>query len=259
MHPGRLAEGRDVTARLLGYEHDSIEVDQEMENIRDALEVQSQGGGFSYKELLYNGPSQNLRRTMLAMLSQFFQQICGINLITYYATFVFENSLGFGPNLSRLLAACNGTEYFLASLIAIPLIERTGRRNLMLFGAFGMMASMAILAGTTSTGETLPNGAPLLSTKFGVVATVFLFGFNTFFAIGWLGMTCTCSSSPAPHLVTDTKNSRRALSRRDYELTYPDSSQCSFDVVQLAVQLVRGGDTARGPRSSECADIPATA
>ena len=102
---------------------------------------------------------------------------------------MFENSLGFGPQLSRLLAAFNGTEYFLASLIALPLIERVGRRKLMIFGAFGMMASMAILAGTTSTGVTDENGAPRLSTVYGVVAAVFLFGFNTFFAIGWLGMT----------------------------------------------------------------------
>lgn len=113
----------------------------------------------------------------------------GINLITYYATFVFENSLGFGPELSRLLAAANGTEYFLASLIALPLIERVGRRNLMLFGSFGMMTSMAILAGTTSTGQADETGAPQLSLTYGITAVVFLFGFNTFFAIGWLGMT----------------------------------------------------------------------
>lgn len=51
---------------------------------------------------------------------------------TYYATYVFENSLGFGPDMSRLLSACNGTEYFLAALIAVPLIEKAGRRKLML-------------------------------------------------------------------------------------------------------------------------------
>lgn len=91
--------------------------------------------------------------------------------------------------MARLLAAANGTEYFLASLVALPLIERSGRRKLMLFGAFGMMASMAILAGTVSTGRTLDNGAPQLETVYGVTATVFLFVFNSFFAIGWLGMT----------------------------------------------------------------------
>jgi len=118
-----------------------------------------------------------------------FLKLLGINLVTYYATFIFENSLGFGPDLSRLLAAANGTEYFLASLVAIPLIERVGRRKLMLFGAFGMMAAFAVLAGTTSTGEADESGAPQLNTAFGVTAVVFLFVFNTFFAIGWLGMT----------------------------------------------------------------------
>lgn len=186
---GRHTEARDVTARLVGKPENDREVEQEIQNINDALAAQSKGGPFRYRELLTNGPSQNLRRTALAVVAQFFQQLCGINLITYYATFLFENSLGFTPDMSRLLAACNGTEYFLASLVALPLIERTGRRKLMLIGAFGMMSSMAILAGTVSTGRTLPNGAPELDTKYGVTATVFLFVFNTFFAIGWLGMT----------------------------------------------------------------------
>ncbi|KAF9872282.1 hypothetical protein CkaCkLH20_10109 [Colletotrichum karsti] len=186
---GRVDEARDVTARLLGKPVDHEDVMTEVKAIQEALEVQSQGGGFKYKELLTNGPSQNLRRTLLGVAAQFFQQICGINLITYYAGFLFENSLGFGPELSRLLAAANGTEYFLASLVALPLIEKTGRRKLMLFGAFGMMASMAILAGTVSTGTVAENGAPNLETRYGVTATVFLFVFNSFFAIGWLGMT----------------------------------------------------------------------
>ncbi|KAI8673163.1 hypothetical protein LRP88_02314 [Fusarium phalaenopsidis] len=186
---GRVDEARQVTARLLGKPVDDSEVITEIKAIQEALEVQSRGGGFRYKELLTNGPSQNFRRTMLGVAAQFFQQICGINLVTYYATFLFENSLGFGPEMSRLLAALNGTEYFLASLVALPLIERTGRRKLMLFGAFGMMASMAVLAGTVSTGTAADNGAPQLETRYGVTATVFLFVFNSFFAIGWLGMT----------------------------------------------------------------------
>ncbi|GAB7366835.1 hypothetical protein MBLNU230_g1005t2 [Neophaeotheca triangularis] len=189
MMRGRKAEARDVIARLDGADVFSEEVDLQMTTIQEALDAQSADGGFKFKELFHNGPSQNLRRTLLGIAAQFFQQICGINLITYYATYVFENSLGFGPTMSRLLAACNGTEYFLAGLIAIPLIERVGRRKLMLFGAFGMMSSMMILAGSSSTATINELGAPVLDTRFGVVATIFLFGFNTFFAIGWLGMT----------------------------------------------------------------------
>jgi hypothetical protein len=66
----------------------------------------------------------------------------GINIITYYAATVFRSSIGLSPFLSRLLAACNGTEYFLASFVAIFTIEKFGRRKLMLFGATGQAVSI---------------------------------------------------------------------------------------------------------------------
>ena len=97
----------------------------------------------------------------------------------YYAATIFKQRIGLSGFLSRLLAALNGTEYFLASWVAVFTIERFGRRALMLFGASGQAASMAVLAGTTAYG----------GTKLGIVAAVFLFVFNSFFAIGWLGMT----------------------------------------------------------------------
>lgn len=37
-------------------------------------------------------------------------------------------------NYPKLLAACNGTEYFMASFIPIFIVEKVGRRPLMLFG-----------------------------------------------------------------------------------------------------------------------------
>jgi hypothetical protein len=105
-------------------------------------------------------------------------------LITYYAATIYQQYIGLGDVTSRILAACNGTEYFMASWIAVYTIEKFGRRSLMLFGAFGMSGSMAILAGMNylSQNSMGGNGPP-------IVAAVFLFVFNTFFAIGWLGMT----------------------------------------------------------------------
>ena len=95
-----------------------------------------------------------------------------------YATLLFER-LGLDDVKSRIIAACNGTEYFLASIVAIFLIDRVGRRKLMLFGAAGQTATMVVLAilGSIDTAAT------------GVVSAVLLFVFNSFFAVGWLGMT----------------------------------------------------------------------
>jgi predicted MFS family arabinose efflux permease len=92
---------------------------------------------------------------------------------------VLENQVGLSAFNAKLIAACNGTEYFMASWIAVFTIEKFGRRKLMIFGAAGMAICMAVLAATDS----------LQTASGGIAETVFLFAFNTCFAIGWLGMT----------------------------------------------------------------------
>lgn len=88
---GREVEARYLLARLADAPVNSEEVDVELTNIKDALEAQSRGGPFKMRELLQNGPSQNLRRTLLGIAAQFFQQICGINLIVS-ASNIFNQS-----------------------------------------------------------------------------------------------------------------------------------------------------------------------
>lgn len=83
------------------------------------------------------------------------------------------------PAVTNPYRPSSGTEYFIASWVAIFTIEKFGRRQLMLFGAAGQAASMAVLAGVNSRKDT----------TLGIVAAVFLFVFNSFFAVGWLGMT----------------------------------------------------------------------
>lgn len=49
-------------------------------------------------------------RVSLGFWIQVMQQISGINLITYYASTLFQTSIGLSPLNSRILAAANGTE-----------------------------------------------------------------------------------------------------------------------------------------------------
>jgi len=114
----------------------------------------------------------------LGVVNQCFQQITGINLITYYATILFER-LGINDVNSRIIAACNGTEYFMASIVAIFLIERVGRRKLMLWSAVGQCLTMVCLAVLGS----------IQNSRTSIASAVLLFVFNSIFALGWLGMT----------------------------------------------------------------------
>lgn len=98
--------------------------------------------------------------------------------------------IGLSNFLSRLLAALNGTEYFIASWIAIFTIEKFGRRKLMLFGAVGQSLSMVVLAASSKYSD--------VNKSAGITAAVFLFVFNSFFAVGWLGMTWLYPSEITP-------------------------------------------------------------
>jgi hypothetical protein len=103
------------------------------------------------------------------------------SLITYYLTSVLSG-MGLSDLMSRIISGVNGTCYFLTSLIAITIIERVGRRPLMLWTAAAQCVTMAVLAGLYNIeheGNKAAQGVSVLC----------LFLFNTWFSIGWLGMT----------------------------------------------------------------------
>ncbi|KAL9948234.1 hypothetical protein D7B24_009259 [Verticillium nonalfalfae] len=164
-------------------------INQYMREIQDAVREEreaSQAG--SYKMLLHDGPQRLRYRTLLGIGGQFMQQISGINLITYYAPVIMQKSVGLERNLSLLLAGFNGIAYFLTSLIPIWIIDRVGRRNLMLFAAAGQCACMAILSGTVADG----------GKSAGIVAVVMLFLFNGFFSVGLLAIPWLLPAEYAP-------------------------------------------------------------
>lgn len=160
-----------------------------------------------WSDLFTMGPERNFHRVVLGYVNQVFQQISGINLITYYAATIYQNYIGLKPATARILAACNGTEYFIASWVAVYTIERFGRRSLMLFGAAGMSGSMAILAGMNYMSQYNMGGS-----SPGIISAVFLFVFNTFFAVGWLGMTCKLLLPPIVYSLTTPQGSTQPKS-----------------------------------------------
>ena len=172
---GREDEAKEVIAAIAEVEASDKFVDNEFTAIKETVLEMSKG---TFSDLFARDENRTLHRVIIAYVNQMFQQISGINLITYYAAKIYSD-LGMSPFLSRLLAALNGTEYFIASWPAVFLVEKVGRRKLMLFGAAGQAATMAILAGVNSQD----------AQGFKIAGIVFLFVFNTFFAVGWLGMT----------------------------------------------------------------------
>ena len=192
---GKEDEALSVLGALSDRPADDPFIQGEFTAIKDTVLEMAVYGRF--RSLFTNDENRHFHRTVLAYVNQVFQQISGINLITYYAATIYQNEIKLSASTSRVLAAANGTEYFLASWIAVFTIEKFGRRRLMLFGAAGMSMSMVILAVMTKIGGKGP----------GIVAALFLFLFNTFFAIGWLGMTWLYPAEIVPLRIRAPANS----------------------------------------------------
>ncbi|KAJ5080882.1 hypothetical protein N7456_013592 [Penicillium angulare] len=181
---GREDEAREVLGSLMGDETDELFIDTEFTAIKATVLEMAKG---NLSDMFTMGPDRHFHRTMLAYVNQMFQQISGINLITYYIPTIIEDQVGLSGTLSRLISACNGTEYFAASWVAVFTVEKFGRRTLMIWGAVGMSLSMVALAVSDSISSS--NVGNSKGTSAGIAQCVFLFVFNTCFAVGWLGMT----------------------------------------------------------------------
>lgn len=150
---------------------------------QEQLAQEHVGGRSALRVIFTNGEQRIFYRTMLGVGVMVMQQLTGINLITYYAPYIFIKSVGFSQRLSSLMSGFLSLVYYLSTLIPIFIIDRVGRRPLLLGGLVGMAAGMFILAGATSVVAFAP----------GVVATVALFLYDICFGIGWI---------PGPWLLT---------------------------------------------------------
>ena len=106
----------------------------------------------------------------LAVLFAFFNQVSGINAIIYYAPRIFE-MVGLGKNSALLSSAGIGLINFLFTLLALNVIDRFGRRTLMLIGSFGLIATLGLVA-----------KAFYLEEFSGIAVPIYLFVYIAFFA-----------------------------------------------------------------------------
>jgi SP family sugar:H+ symporter-like MFS transporter len=113
-----------------------------------------------------------------------FQQLVGINVVFYYGATLWE-AVGFSESDALLINILSGTLSIAACLLAIALIDRIGRKPLLLIGSAGMAATLAIVALAFSTAVTDASGAVSLSGSAGLVALVAANLYVVFFNLSW--------------------------------------------------------------------------
>lgn len=223
--------GRDDDAReVLRRNRDEKAAEQEIRDIKE-VEREDEGG---LTELLAPWVRPAL---IVAVGLAVFQQLIGINTIIYYAPTTLTN-VGYGNAAAIYANLVIGAINVLMTLLAIRLIDRTGRKPLLLGGLIGMVVSLAVLGLSTLLLSQPSSPTDLVA----IITLVCLAGFIISFAATW-GPTDRLGHAPGGLAFEDTgyRDGGRYLPALDCQLRrLPDvPSPASLDRTRRNVPRVR--------------------
>ncbi len=113
------------------------EIEAEADEIAAASSQQSSSTDFWTRRLR--------KPILLAILIAFFNQLSGINAILYFAPRIFELT-GLGAKAALLQSIGIGLTNLVFTFVGLWLIDRLGRRTLLLIGSFGYIGSLGLVA-----------------------------------------------------------------------------------------------------------------
>jgi sugar porter (SP) family MFS transporter len=163
---GRTAEARRVLGRLRPPDV----VDDELASMMSVVGRERTPA----RELLRPGLRPAL---VLGLLLAVFQQVTGINTVIYYAPTLLSG-VGLGSSAALLANVASGVVNVAMTMVAIRLLDRVGRRTLLITGSCGMAVALLTIALTFLAGGSGLSGPAAL------VAIAALLGYIGSFAIG---------------------------------------------------------------------------
>lgn len=171
----RIPEARKVLTLLLGERNLEITLDR----IRATLAGETKP---SWRDL--RKPTGGVYGIVWVGLGlSIFQQFVGINVIFYYSNVLWE-AVGFDESQSFLITVITSIVNIATTLVAIALIDRIGRKPLLLIGSSGMAVTLTTMAVIFGTAEQV-NGSPHLGGVTGPIALVAANLFVVAFGMSW--------------------------------------------------------------------------
>jgi len=141
---GRDAEAAEVLGRVAGDGATVV-----LREVKESIAAEARLGQTSWRALLH--PSLRLVMT-IGIVIGILQQVSGINAVFFYAPMIFEKS-GIGTNAAFMQAALVGFVNLVFTVVAMAMIDRFGRRPLLVFGLSGIAACMLLLAWAFNAGD----------------------------------------------------------------------------------------------------------
>ena len=169
-------EVRTIFARL--WPDDDVE--RAIREMRDAIEADKLGS----KKGALSGNRFGLKPIVwIGIILSIFQQFVGINVIFYYSTTLWK-SVGFEERDSFTISVITSVTNIAVTFVAIALVDRVGRRPILLFGSTGMALSLATMSLAFSQAD-IVDGEPSLPGAWGPIALVAANVFVVSFGASW--------------------------------------------------------------------------
>jgi SP family sugar:H+ symporter-like MFS transporter len=170
---GRIDDAGEVLKRVLGTKGLSEKIDQIHESLRSDKTA-------TWRDL--RGPAMGLLPIVWVGIGlSVFQQFVGINVIFYYST-VLWHAVGFSEKNSLVITVITSVVNIVTTLVAIALIDRVGRRPLLLVGSVGMAITLGVLAFVFGHAPLNAQHEPFLDHSDGLIAlwaaNLFVFAFG---------------------------------------------------------------------------------
>jgi len=179
---GREEAARLALGRLLTRSSNSPEVERQRLEIVTALEAEQKNGSATYFDCFRNNENRNGFRTWTGIMLQGWQQLTGINFIFYYGITFFLQAGISNAFLIQIIADLVNT---VMTVVGVQLIDRVGRRHLLIIGALGMCFCefiVAIVGVTAGHIDPVTQAVNLTAQK---VLIAFVCIYIAFYAISW--------------------------------------------------------------------------
>lgn len=112
-----------------------------------------------------------------------FQQLVGINVVFYYGAVLWQ-SVGFTESDALAINVLSGSISIAACIVSIVLIDKIGRKPILLIGSIGMAITLGLAATAFSTAS-IVDGQVTLGDGMGVMALFAANAYVVFFNFSW--------------------------------------------------------------------------
>ncbi|NLI85192.1 MAG: sugar porter family MFS transporter [Propionibacterium sp.] len=171
----KVPEARKVLTRILGERNLEISVNR----IQESLDRETKP---SIKDI--RGAVAGLKPIVwVGIALAIFQQFVGINVVFYYSNTLWQ-SVGFSESQSFVFSLISATINVTVTIVAILLVDKVGRKPLLLVGSVGMALSLGAMAVIFAMAP-VTDGGPVLEGAAGPIALVCANLFVVFFGVSW--------------------------------------------------------------------------